>query len=138
MDILFSPSLDSFSSLKIISISSYLSSIDDWEECEDELLSMFYYKTLEVPEGKRRKVGTLELEDIPPKSTDELFSEEMNAINNRYKSDTKAAIEKVSSAIGWDGATEGTKVANARAELYQLKENYDTQPLAIINKYYGA
>lgn len=78
-----------------------------------------------------------ELFKNPPKSNDELFAEEMNAINNRYKSDTKLAIEKVSSAIGWDGATESTKVANARAELYQLKENYDTQSLAIINKYYG-
>lgn len=93
-----------------------------------------------IHDGKRRVKHTYPFvfEDIPPKSTDELFTEEMNAINDRYKSGTKAAIEKVSSAIGWDGATESTKVANARAELYQLKENYDTQSLAIINKYYGA
>lgn len=75
---------------------------------------------------------------ISPKSNDELFTEEMAALNAKYESDTQKAINKVASAMAWDGVTESVKVANARAELAQLKTNYDTQSLAIINKYYGA
>ena len=74
----------------------------------------------------------------PPKSNDELFIKEMESLNTAYQTDTEAAIKKVSAAVAWDGVTETTKIANARAELAQLKENYDTQSIEIINKYYGA
>lgn len=75
---------------------------------------------------------------IKQKSTDELFTEEMAALNAKYEADTQKAINKVVSAISWNGTAESVKVANAKAELAQLKTNYDTQSLAIINKYYGA
>ncbi|MDX1473335.1 MAG: hypothetical protein R3309_04140, partial [Reinekea sp.] len=80
----------------------------------------------------------LELEDIPPPSNDEIFTKEMEVLNSTYQTDTDTAIKKVSAAVAWDGVTETTKIANARAELAQLKENYDTQSIQIINKYYGA
>lgn len=53
----------------------HLYSFESKTELTDDQLSSLYYESL--PEGKRRKSGTLELEDIPQPSSDELAIENL-------------------------------------------------------------
>lgn len=75
--------------------------------------------------------------DEPPVPIDEQFQAEMDALNAQYEKDTEKAVKKVAHAVAWDGVTETTKIENARAELAQLKQNYDAQSANLISQYYG-
>lgn len=60
---------------------------DDWVPVtENNLVSMFYAGSIKIPEGKHRKPGTLELEDIPEPTMEELKEIEIQWRNNRLSS----------------------------------------------------
>lgn len=61
--ILFSPSLDSLHEKDLIPLSATLRDVVDWVECSDYEADTFYFNPMQ--EGKRRKKGKLELEDLP-------------------------------------------------------------------------
>lgn len=73
----------------------------------------------------------------PPKSTDELFTEEMVSLNAEYDKNMAILANKYNVAVARDGSSETAKVASARAEIAALDEQYDIDQLAIFNKYYG-
>lgn len=74
----------------------------------------------------------------PPKSNDELFTEEMNALNTDYDKNMLILANKYNIAVARDGSQETAKVESARAEISTLDAQYDADQLAILNKYYGA
>lgn len=74
----------------------------------------------------------------PPKSTDELFSEDMKSLNIEYDKNMAILANKYNVAVARDGSSETAKVASARAEIAALDEQYDLDQLAIFDKYYGA
>lgn len=74
----------------------------------------------------------------PPKSADELFNEEMNALNNEYDKNMAILANKYNIAVARDGSQETAKVESARAEISTLDAQYESDQLAISNKYYGA
>lgn len=71
MRILYSSKLDVLISEKIKRNIPIYSHIKDWQRVTKEQADLFYYGTT-MPEGKRRKAGTLELEDIPPPTSEEI------------------------------------------------------------------
>lgn len=102
----------------------------------EDQANILYYNA--IPEGKRRKPGTLELEDIPQPSADELFTEEIEALNANYDKAMLLLANEYHVAIARDGSVETEKVASVRANITALDSQYETDQLAIINKYYGA
>jgi len=74
----------------------------------------------------------------PPKSNDELFAEEMDALNDKHYQDVLDATNSYNIAKARDGSTETEKVIAARAKLADIDAQYEVDQLAIINKYYGA
>lgn len=136
MTSMFSTSLDSIADKKVIHISSYYRTASDWIELTNEQEILLVKNPL--PEGKRRKAGTLELEDIPQPPTDELFAEEMDALNAEYDKNMAILATKYNIAVARDGSQETEKVESARAEISTLDAQYESDQLAILNKYYGA
>jgi hypothetical protein len=132
----FSKELDLIVDKKIAKFSAYLSSFSDWVELTEEQENLFFKNP--PPDGKKRKAGTIELEDIPPKPTDELFDEEMDALNAEYDKHMEILANKYSIAVARDGSQETPKVKSARAEISTLDAQYESDQLAILNKYYGA
>lgn len=102
----------------------------------EDQANVLYYNA--IPEGKRRKAGTLELEDIPQPSTDELFTEEIGALNENYDKAMLLLANEYNVAVARDGSVETEKVTSIRANINALDSQYETDQLAIINKYYGA
>lgn len=74
----------------------------------------------------------------PPKSNDELFAEEMDALNAEYDKNMAILANKYNIAVARDGYQETVKVESARAEISALDTQYESDQLAIFNKYYGA
>lgn len=74
----------------------------------------------------------------PPKSEDELFNEEIIALNDEYDKNMSILANKYNIAVARDGSQETAKVESARAEISTLDEQYESDQLAIFNKYYGA
>lgn len=73
----------------------------------------------------------------PPKSNDELFTEEMNALNDRHYHDVLKATKSYNIAKARDGSTETEKVIASRDKIADIDAQYETDQLSIINKYYG-
>lgn len=74
----------------------------------------------------------------PPKSNDELFAEELTALNTEYDKNMAILANKYNIAVARDGSQETAKVESARAEISALDAQYESDQLAIFNKYYGA
>ena len=74
----------------------------------------------------------------PPKSNDELFAQEMDALNSEYDKNMAILANKYNIAVARDGSQETAKVESARAEISALDTQYESDQLAILNKYYGA
>lgn len=74
----------------------------------------------------------------PPKTDDELFTEEMDQLNSEYDENMLILANKYNIAVARDGSQETVKVESARAEISTLDAQYELDQLAIINKYYGA
>lgn len=74
----------------------------------------------------------------PPKTSDMLFTEEMEELNSEYDKNMAILATKYNIAVARDGSQETAKVESARAEISTLDEQYESDQLAIINKYYGA
>ena len=74
----------------------------------------------------------------PPKSSDELFTEEMDSLNAEYDRNMAILANKYNIAVARDGSQETAKVESARAEILDLDTQYESDQLAIFNKYYGA
>lgn len=74
----------------------------------------------------------------PPKTSDELFTEEMDALNSEYDKNMAILANKYNIAVARDGSQETAKVESARAEISALDTQYESDQLAIFNKYYGA
>lgn len=72
------------------------------------------------------------------KSNDELFNEEMDGLNVEYDKNMSILANKYNIAVARDGSQETAKVESARAEISTLDEQYESDQLAIFNKYYGA
>ncbi|QGH75029.1 hypothetical protein RostovM3_00001 [Vibrio phage Rostov M3] len=92
-----------------------------------------------VPSGKRRVKNSYPfvLEDIPQPSVDELFEQEIAALNTKHNKDVLEATNQYNIAVARDGSTEGEKVIAARANLADIDAQFELDQLAIINKYYG-
>ncbi|AFC22447.1 hypothetical protein F353_gp65 [Vibrio phage CP-T1] len=92
-----------------------------------------------VPSGKRRVKNSYPfvLEDIPQPSVDELFEQEIAALNTKHYKDVLEATNQYNIAVARDGSTEGEKVIAARANLADIDAQFELDQLAIINKYYG-
>ncbi|PML45207.1 hypothetical protein BCT76_02780 [Vibrio tasmaniensis] len=73
----FSRSLDAFARDKIILCSPLLKGVTDWCFCTQAQADMFYYGNVSIPEGKRRKPGTLELEDVTSHNMEQIRQSEM-------------------------------------------------------------
>ena len=82
--------------------------------------------------------GELQAIVNPPKSNDELFNEEMAALNTEYDKNMTILANKYNIAVARDGSQETAKVESARAEISTLDAQYESDQLAILNKYYGA
>ena len=74
---------------------------------------------------------------IKQKTTDELFAEEMDALNSEYDVNMAILANKYNIAVARDGSQETVKVESARAEITTLDAQYESDQLAIFNKYYG-
>jgi len=74
----------------------------------------------------------------PPKTNDELFVEEMDALNANYDKAMSLLANEYNVAAARDGSVETEKVASVRAKITALDSQYETDQLAIINKYFGA
>lgn len=72
------------------------------------------------------------------KSNDELFAEEMDKLNAEYDANMQLLVNKYNIAVARDGSQETAKVESARAEISALDTQYESDQLAILNKYYGA
>ena len=102
-------------------------------ECPDGLIKMIsappHYDWVANDDGTYSEVS---------KSTGELFSKEMSSLNEEYDKNTQNLSLKFLNAASRDGSQEATKVASVRAEIAALDAQYESDKLAIINKYYGA
>lgn len=80
-----------------------------------------------------------EVESIlnPTQSTEELFEQEIAALNIKHYKDVLEATNQYNIAVARDGSTEGEKVIAARANLADIDAQFELDQLAIINKYYG-
>ena len=74
----------------------------------------------------------------PPKTNDELFAEEMDELNANYDKAMSLLANEYNVAVARDGSVETEKVASVRAKITALDSQYETDQLAIINKYFGA
>lgn len=90
-----------------------------------------------MPAGKRRKAGTLELEDIPQPSISQLFSEEFKALKKEYDKDVQVLNAAFASAAMVDGPSQVDKQSSIRAQYNTRKAEYDAAVAALRTKYYG-
>lgn len=74
----------------------------------------------------------------PPKSTDELFTEEMAELNAEYDKNMSVLANRYNIAIARDGSSETAKVASIRTEISELDNQYDLDQIAVFEKHYGA
>lgn len=79
----------------------------------------------------------VEFQDIvnPTKSNDELFSEEMEQLNNQYDIDMLVLANEYNIAVARDASTETEKVLTARAKIDALDAKYESDQASLIEKY---
>lgn len=97
----YSKHLDTFAEGKIISISPLFQSITDWIPVTKEQADLFYRGTT-MPEGKRRKVGTLEIEDVPLESLSAIKSRKIDEIRKACGSEIDSGFEIDALNLGYD------------------------------------
>ena len=74
----------------------------------------------------------------PAKSNDELFNDELDALNKNHEKSSGELVKRHAQAVARDGSTETEKVIAIRAELSALDLQYESDQAALIAKYYGA
>jgi len=73
----------------------------------------------------------------PERSVDDLFSEELYILNEKYESESGELVKRHAQAVARDGSTETEKVTEIRAEISALDIKYESDQSALIDKYYG-
>lgn len=73
----------------------------------------------------------------PPKSNDELFSEEVTKLNADHYNKVLALTNRYNIAVMRDGSVEGSKVLAIRAEMSSVDATYEAAQNELIVKYYS-
>lgn len=103
------------------------------KEFDDKTLVTDDY-TLDVPNTRFDEW----INDEWVKNLDLAFTEEMSELNAEYDKNMAILANKYNIAVARDGSQETAKVESARAEISTLDAQYESDQLAILNKYYGA
>lgn len=101
MIIYYSTSLDKFASKREIGVIPSFKRVSDWQEITQEQADLFYYGTT-MPESKRRKPSTLELEDIPEESLSAIKSRKIYEIRKACGSEIDSGFEIDALNLGYN------------------------------------
>lgn len=81
--------------------------------------------------------GFPKVREIPPKSTDELFEEEMAKLNEDYDAGMLSLANEYNIAVARDGSVETEKVTAVRAKIGAMDNQYEIDQISLFNKYFG-